>query len=87
MVDFKEDIVFDRALFQENITKGQRVERAKLESWNGNDWQLISEFTTVGYKRLLRFEKTTTRRVRLTILAAKAPVLLAEIGFFNAKNE
>ena len=72
-------------MIQENIMHGQRIERAKLEYWNGSDWQLIQEFTTVGYKRLLRFDAVAARKVRLIVLEAKtAKVSIAEIGFFKA---
>jgi alpha-L-fucosidase len=84
-IDFGKETTFDRALIQENIMKGQRIERAKLEYWTGSDWQLIQEFTTVGYKRLLRFEAVAARKVRLTVLEAKTKaVSIAEVGFFKA---
>ena len=84
-IDFGKNTTFDRALIQENIMKGQRIEQAKLEYWNGADWQLIQEFTTVGHKRLLRFEAVTARKVRFTVLAAKTDaVFISEVGFFKA---
>lgn len=84
VIDFKRKVAFDRALFQENIANGQRIEEATLEYWAGNKWQPISSFTTVGYKRLLRFKSITSTKVRLTIIKAKAAVHLAEIGFYKA---
>ena len=84
-IDFGKNTTFDRALIQENIIKGQRIEQAKLEYWNGSNWQLIQEFTTVGHKRLLRFEAVTARKVRFTVLAAKTDaVFISEVGFFKA---
>lgn len=84
IVDFKQKVVFDRGLLQENIAAGQRVEEALLEYWDGNQWKTISSFTTVGYKRLLRFKPITTSKIRFTIAKAKKPVQLAEIGFYKA---
>ena len=84
-IDFGKSMTFDRISIQENITKGQSIERAHLEYWNGTDWHLIQAFTTVGYKRLLRFEAVTAQKVRLTVLEAKTPkVFVAEIGVFKA---
>jgi alpha-L-fucosidase len=87
IIRFKQPVSFDRALLQENITTGQRVEEALLEYWKDGKWQQISQFTTVGYKRLLRFPPVTTHQVRITITKAKQPVQLAEIGFFKASGK
>ena len=88
IVDLKQTFKIDRALFQENISTGQRVEEALLEYWNGKEWKAIQTFTTVGYKRLLRFKEVDASKFRFTILKSKATVHLAEVGFFKAsKNE
>jgi alpha-L-fucosidase len=55
-----------------------------MEYWDGKTWVKLDEFTTVGYKRLLRFNIHTVQKIRLTILASKDTVQLAEIGFFKA---
>jgi alpha-L-fucosidase len=86
VIDFKKDVTFDRFLIQENIAEGQRIEKARLEYWQNGAWQALQDFTTVGYKRLLRFEKITTPKLRLTILAANRTVFLSEIGCFKASE-
>jgi alpha-L-fucosidase len=83
-VDFKQKVTFDRALFQENIATGQRVGEALFEYWDGNEWKPISNFTTIGYKRLLRFKAINTTKIRFTVLKAKAEVQLAELGLYKA---
>jgi len=84
VIDFKKPVTFDRAMFQENIAAGQRSEEALLEYWDGKEWQKINDFTTIGYKRLLRFPAVTASMARLTFLKVKQPVLLAEAGFYKA---
>ena len=86
VIDFGKDVAFDRILIQENIAEGQRIEKAKIEYLDGKKWVLLQEFTTVGYKRLLRFDAIKTAKVRVTILQTKAPVLLSEIGFYKASE-
>ena len=83
-VNFKNPVTFDRAMLQENIGNGQRCQQALLEYWDGSAWQQVSTFTTIGYKRLLRFAPVTATKVRITILQSKQPVQLAEIGFYKA---
>ncbi|WP_018614949.1 alpha-L-fucosidase [Segetibacter koreensis] len=85
-IDFKNAVTFDRAMFQENIASGQRNEEALLEYWDGKEWQKINEFTTIGYKRLLRFSAVTATKVRLTVLKAKQPIQLSEVGFYKASD-
>ncbi len=67
---------------QENITVGQRIEKFMLEYWNGNAWQKLTEGTTVGYKRLLKFEPTEVSKVRLTILESRLNPTIAEFGLY-----
>ncbi len=87
VIDLKQPTTFDRAMIQENIADGQRLIAGKLEYWDGNAWQLLRQFTTVGYKRLLRFPAITTTKVRFTVIQAKAPVNIAEIGLFKASEQ
>lgn len=84
--NFKKPVQFDRVMLQENIAHGQRHAAGKLEYWNGEEWKPLAEFTTIGYKRLLRLNKVSTKKIRFTVVAAKLPVELAEIGFYKASS-
>jgi alpha-L-fucosidase len=84
IIDFKKPVTFDRASLQENIATGQKIISGLLEYWDGLQWTTLANFTTVGYKRLLRFNKLTVQKVRLTILESKEPVQLAQLGFYKA---
>jgi alpha-L-fucosidase len=86
-IDLKQPTKVDRAMLQENIATGQRVEEALLEYWDGNQWRAIQTFTTIGYKRLLRFKEVEASRFRFTVLKAKANVQLAEMGLFKASTK
>ena len=86
VINFGKKISFDRAMVQENIATGQKIETALLEYWDGKAWKTISDFTTVGYKRLLRFDAVNTTKARITITAAKGPVQLAALGFYKASS-
>jgi alpha-L-fucosidase len=83
-VDLGRPVAFDRAMLQEMISTGQRVERFKLEAWTGQAWKEFTKATTIGYKRLLRFPAVTTSRVRLTILDARDTPAIREFGLFKA---
>ncbi len=74
---------FDVVMLQENIRVGQRVERFVVEAWDGAAWKQITEGTTIGYKRLLRFPAVTTDRVRLRILSSRLNPALAKFGLYK----
>jgi alpha-L-fucosidase len=75
---------FDRALLEEQITQGQRVENFALEAWDGQAWKPIAEAGTIGYKRLLRFPAVTTSRVRLTVLESRDTPKICAFQLFKS---
>lgn len=74
---------FDVLSLQENITIGQRVEKFVLEYWDGKDWKKATEGTTIGYKRLIKFEPVTTGKVRLRIEQSRLNPTISEFGLFK----
>src|SRR5207253_322270 len=74
---------FDVLMLQENIAIGQHIESFVLEYKDGNEWKEAAAGTTVGYKRLLRFNPVTARDVRLRILASRLQPTIAEFGLYK----
>lgn len=87
-IDLKKQVRFDRLLLQENIYNGQSIKGGIVEYWDGNKWQALASFSTIGYKRLLRFPVVNCQKLRLTITGAKykTPVQLSEIGIYKASS-
>ena len=83
-VDLGSAVTFDRAMLQEMITTGQRVEAFKLEARAGGQWQEVARATTIGYKRLLRFKPVTADRVRVTILDSRDCPTIRQFGVYKA---
>jgi alpha-L-fucosidase len=77
------DKTFDVLCLQENIRVGQRVERWVFEAWDGNGWREVVSGTTIGYKRLLRFQAVTARRVRLRVLSSRLEPVVSKIGLYK----
>jgi len=72
---------FNVIRIQEPVTMGQRVVRYRVEAWQDQAWQIVSEGTTIGYKKLDRLEDpVTVSRLRLVVVDARAEPLIAEIG-------
>jgi len=75
---------FDRALLQEYIRVGQRVERFHIDLWDGVRWNQIVQGTTIGYKRLLRFPAVTGEKIRLVIDESRTSPTLSTFGLYKA---
>ncbi len=79
----KQPITFNVCALQEYINKGQRVESFVVEAKDDKGhWFKVVEGTTIGYKRLLRFEKVTAQEIRLVIKQTRGEVYLSEFGLY-----
>jgi alpha-L-fucosidase len=75
---------FNVAELAEHIAIGQRIAEFALDAWDNGTWKEFAKGTTVGYKRLLRFDKVTTRRLRLRILDSRVCPTLANLALYHA---
>ena len=67
---------------QEYIKLGQRVKSFQVEAWDGTNWKVLANATTIGYKRILKLEPTETSILKVTILDSKACPLISNIELF-----
>ncbi|MBG6234770.1 alpha-L-fucosidase [Pedobacter sp. CAN_A7] len=74
---------FDVLSLQENISIGQRIEKFVFEYWDGKVWKMAAEGTTVGYKRLIRFEPVKAAKVRIRIEQSRLNPTLSEFGLYK----
>lgn len=84
-IDFGKPTSFNRLLLQEYIRLGQRVEDFKVFAFEAGKWEPLTAGTTVGYKRILRFENTQTNKLKIEF-TAKAPPCISNIGVFEAQD-
>lgn len=84
IIDFGKETTFNRFLVQEYIPLGQRVERFSVEAFKEGHWVHVAAQTTIGYKRILRFDDVTATKVRLNILSAKVSPAIANIEIYHA---
>lgn len=86
---FKQPKKLNRLKLQEYIPLGQRVRKFTIEYQTGGQWLPVhvkEELTTIGYKRLVRFETIKTKRLRVRFLESRGPVCINEIGAYYAPN-
>jgi len=78
-------VSFDVVSLQEALDhRGQRIESFGVDVWDGSKWKTMDEQTTVGHKRLLRWDSPVTAdQVRIRITGARLEPTLAEVGLFK----
>ncbi len=77
----------NRLMIQEYIPLGQRVKSFVVEYKEKDQWlpiKLNEETTTIGYKRLLRFETITSKGIRIRIIDSRGPLCINNVGVYYA---
>ncbi|HBL33431.1 MAG TPA: alpha-1,3/4-fucosidase [Porphyromonadaceae bacterium] len=82
--DMKDGDPINTILLQEDILKGQRVEVFKVEGLIGSEWIKLGEGTTIGYKRLIKFDDCTPSKIRVTILETREKAAMKRVGAYFA---
>lgn len=85
--DFPKTEKVNRMMIQEYIPLGQRVKSFVVEYDKDGKWlpvKLNEETTTVGYKRLLRFETISTDKLRIRFTDARACLCINNIEAYYA---
>ena len=79
----------NRVMLQEYIPLGQRVKRFHLEYLEGGKWlpiKIKEATTTIGYKRLLRFQPIATKKLRICFDESRGPLCINGLGAYYAPN-
>ena len=74
----------NRMMLQEYIPLGQRVKSFVVEYNQEGEWlpvKLNEETTTIGYKRLLRFETVTTDKIRVRFTDSRACLCINTVSY------
>lgn len=80
----------NRMLLQEYIPLGQRVQSFVIEYLDNKQWTPVTlneETTTIGYKRLLRFETVQTKALRVRITAARGSLCINNLEAYYADEQ
>lgn len=83
-IDFGEELTFNRFLAREYIPLGQRVRSFSIEAWVDGSWVEIDKQTTIGSKRILRFDNVSSEKLRINILDARACPLISSVEVYHA---
>ena len=66
----------------EDIKYGQKVIEFTVSALVDEEWIIIAEGTTIGYKRILKLDKITTSQLKLEIIEAKSRPVIAHLELY-----
>lgn len=78
----------NRLMLQEYITLGQRVGEFRIDYMTNGEWHDLNvgeATTTIGYKRLLRFNTITASKLRIHFKSLRGSLCISEIGAYCAQ--
>ena len=70
-------------LLQEYIGLGQRIKSFQVEVKKADEFVVVGEATTIGYKRILTFDTVLTDEIKVTIVDSRAAPLVSEIQLYR----
>lgn len=83
-ITFGKPVTFDIFDIREHIKLGQRIEKFAIEVEEDGKWKEIYTGTSVGARRLVKFDApVTARKVRLSITKCPAAVVISELGMYK----
>jgi alpha-L-fucosidase len=80
---WSQPVSFNMIMLQEDIMKGQRIEKFHIDYWNETEWKTCAGGTTIGYKRLFRFWDTKGSRIRLVIESSRDKPVIKTFGVYH----
>ncbi|NQU51865.1 MAG: discoidin domain-containing protein, partial [Bacteroidetes bacterium] len=83
-IDFENETTFNRLLLQEYIALGQRIHNFTLEIETDSGWEKIARGTTIGYKRILKFDDVKASKARVTLETNTPCLTLSNLEIYNS---
>ena len=84
-IEIQDNVPVNTLMLQEDIEQGQRIEAFTVEASIDGTWLPIAQGTTVGYKRLVRFDNLVADKLRVTIDRSRADFSIARVGLYYAQ--
>jgi alpha-L-fucosidase len=79
-------VEFDTLELGEAIALGQSIANYRVERWDGGAWQPLAWGTTIGHKKLARFDPVRTSRLRVLLEFAYGTPRLARVAAYRGPD-
>lgn len=84
VIDFDQPTSINRVILQEEIAKGERVLKYRLQGKVNGEWKELTAGSCIGHKHIERFEPQTLQAIKLVIDEAKAEPYIRNFAAFEA---
>ena len=84
-IKLKSKQLVNQIIVQEEISKGERIRKYKIEGLTSQGWKTLCEGESVGHKRIQTFEPTNVSKVRLVINESVATPQIRNFRVFNVE--
>ncbi len=81
---FSKPTQFNSIVLQEDIQFGQKVQSFEIMANTSKGWRVVSEGTTIGNKRIIRFATQKAAHLKVRILKAKKTPNLKKIKIYHS---
>ena len=82
-ISYNNPITFNIIDVREPISQGQRIEEFIIESWAEDKWVRIAQGTTVGNRRLINVNTTSTEHIRIILTKSRNTPRISELGIYK----
>lgn len=86
----KDPVPMNTLVLQEAIALGQRIKSFRIAYHANGQWLPVETeepLTTIGHKRIIRFQEVTTDQLRIRFNSRKGPVCLLKVGAYLTGKE
>ncbi|MFK2878939.1 alpha-L-fucosidase [Rhodanobacter hydrolyticus] len=80
------EVEFDTLELGEAIALGQGIANHRVETWNDGAWQPLAWGTTIGHKKLTRFDPVRTSRLRMLLEFAYDTPRLSRVAVYRGPD-
>jgi alpha-L-fucosidase len=81
-ITLKTPQTFNCLVIQEDIRYGQRVKKFYLQAKENGQWKNVGSATTIGHKRIMYFQKTTAKELRIMFDEAFAKPIILNVELY-----
>lgn len=83
LIALPHEIEFDTLELGEAVALGQNIANYRVETWDNGVWRPLTWGTTIGYKKLTRFDPVRTDKLRVSLEFAYATPRLASVAAYR----
>jgi alpha-L-fucosidase len=85
-IDLGKPTAFNHIVLQEYVELGQRIQKFTVEARVDGQWQPITDGTSVGWKRILKFDTVTGDALRIRIDEARPCPMVSTVGIYKGPD-